>query len=918
MGLIVDRDEARLLAYTRKDRPFIRPTNAVQSPSRRNGETRLEVTLLGPGGATYSQLLDAHFLCISHDPTSPPHIEGDRIVLHRDSFLVELPEIPGFDRIQIAHAREVNGQTQRAIVGTARLDHAHFMQAGGPARYEDLAFADPADGGSPAMLTTGEVLWPEQFNDFNIYTIYGDPSEGPRRINITIVPDGYTYAEKNKIKSDADALVEYFRGKRPYAEHDPFINYTLVYAYSHESGTDQCDCGIIRDTAMGTTFLPEGDPCGGNANRCLYYGSACDPSTDTNIVAAELRAPVHDTTIIMVNTGRYGGCGGQRAVYSAGNSLAVEIAVHELGHTLALLMDEYVSYSGCRSFASEINTSTNGINGAWPEWIADLGPPREGAEYYVQCVFRPFDNCVMRQLGQSFCPVCMQRWALSILGHPRVGLTAPIESSYPPGQPSACTAVPETFSIRTRLPAGANVTNTIHWTLSGPGFPQPTLLATAVTSLTRTFSLSGSYVLKADVIADTDSVKPQKYGQNRDTVVWNISVADPVADNDGDGCGASVDCDNANPAVFPGAPQTCDGLNNDCNEAHWPATTGTNDADDDGDLISECQGDCDDARASVRPGGPQLCGDGLNNNCSDPAWPAVPFNDRDDDGDGVSECQGDCDDAHATVWPGGAQVCGDGLNNDCTDLTWPALPGIDSDDDGDGLRECQGDCDDGHATVRPGGAQVCGDGLNNDCLAAGWPSLAGTNEGDDDGDGMSECTGDCDDGSGPTHPGSVEINDGRDNQCQGDPGYGVRDEISGETGFANPNDITLLCWTPQQGATSYSVRRSGTASFGSPCVPYSAAGSNCLSDPQNPPMGQAYFYLVQAAAPHVGSWGQNSSGIERAGDCLTMCGNGIREGSEVCDGPDLGGETCQSLGFESGSLSCNSTCTAFNTSGCRF
>jgi hypothetical protein len=48
---------------------------------------------------------------------------------------------------------------------------------------------------------------------------------------------------------------------------------------------------------------------------------------------------------------------------------------------------------------------------------------------------------------------------------------------------------------------------------------------------------------------------------------------------------------------------------------------------------------------------------------------------------------------------------------------------------------------------------------------------------------------------------------------------------------------------------------------------------------------------------------------------VSVCGNNIREGSEQCDGKDLGGQTCTSLGYSGGTLSCNPDCT-FNTSGC--
>jgi len=54
-----------------------------------------------------------------------------------------------------------------------------------------------------------------------------------------------------------------------------------------------------------------------------------------------------------------------------------------------------------------------------------------------------------------------------------------------------------------------------------------------------------------------------------------------------------------------------------------------------------------------------------------------------------------------------------------------------------------------------------------------------------------------------------------------------------------------------------------------------------------------------------------------AGPLCPVCGNGLREAPyELCDGSDLGGESCQSLGRPPGELACNSTCNGFDTSGC--
>src|SRR3989344_3049007 len=48
---------------------------------------------------------------------------------------------------------------------------------------------------------------------------------------------------------------------------------------------------------------------------------------------------------------------------------------------------------------------------------------------------------------------------------------------------------------------------------------------------------------------------------------------------------------------------------------------------------------------------------------------------------------------------------------------------------------------------------------------------------------------------------------------------------------------------------------------------------------------------------------------------LGLCGDGIIGTGEECDGSALGGATCVSRGYASGSLSCAASCE-FNTSAC--
>jgi hypothetical protein len=56
-------------------------------------------------------------------------------------------------------------------------------------------------------------------------------------------------------------------------------------------------------------------------------------------------------------------------------------------------------------------------------------------------------------------------------------------------------------------------------------------------------------------------------------------------------------------------------------------------------------------------------------------------------------------------------------------------------------------------------------------------------------------------------------------------------------------------------------------------------------------------------------------GYDVSGCVATTCGNGTIESPESCDGANLGGATCVSLGFASGSLACTAGC-GFDVSGC--
>ena len=126
---------------------------------------------------------------------------------------------------------------------------------------------------------------------------------------------------------------------------------------------------------------------------------------------------------------------------------------------------------------------------------------------------------------------------------------------------------------------------------------------------------------------------------------------------------------------------------------------------------------------------------------------------------------------------------------------------------------------------------------------------------------------DCGETDAAVHPGAPEVNDGQDNQCAGDPGHGVADEVTGTISLGAGG---TLCWTDASGADAFEVARSTSPDF-VPCEIILGAGPGpCTSDPDMPPPGETFYYLVRGTSPYVGSWGQASNGLERVLACGVM------------------------------------------------
>jgi hypothetical protein len=242
----------------------------------------------------------------------------------------------------------------------------------------------------------------------------GDPAN---RVDIAIVGDGYGAGQLALYTADVENFINGLFAQEPFREYQRYFNVHRVDVVSPQSGADHPERQppLFRDTAFDATYN-----CFGIARLiCVDTGKVFD------VLQRTLAPDERDVVVVIVNDPEYGGSGGAVAVAST-NIQVVELVLHELGHSLGLLADEYdTDPQLCDNSVEPAEPNvTQQMSRGTIKWNFGGGPPTgwielateiptpgaspgvvglyEGARYCTSALFRPTFDSRMRSLNRPF------------------------------------------------------------------------------------------------------------------------------------------------------------------------------------------------------------------------------------------------------------------------------------------------------------------------------------------------------------------------------------------------------------------------------------------------------------------------------------------------------------------------------------
>lgn len=246
-------------------------------------------------------------------------------------------------------------------------------------------------------------------------------SEGPG-VNIVILGDGYAADELGTFREHVEGVLENIRSDEGIADHLGAFNIHLVETVSQQSGADDNEGEDTVDTAFNSSYNCNGVPRLLCAETIKVYEAALS------------EYPNVDQFILLVNDIRFGGSGNSNGRLAVTSARFPQIALHEMGHSLANLADEYedinlIETSGLAPFDEgdfkNVSNLSDPESVPWSHWIDPAAPvPQffgdegvgvfEGGYYRSTGVYRPTFESRMREFAMPFGPVNTEQWILRL------------------------------------------------------------------------------------------------------------------------------------------------------------------------------------------------------------------------------------------------------------------------------------------------------------------------------------------------------------------------------------------------------------------------------------------------------------------------------------------------------------------------
>ncbi len=291
------------------------------------------------------------------------------------------------------------------------------------------------------------------------------------RLNLVIVGDGFTAAEQQKLREAAVKFSQIFFTSKEIGTHREGWSLHVLDAVSVQSGADDPSTNTSVDTLFDGNF-----GCAG-IDR-LYCVN------DSKVFSYVLQHyPQFDFVLVVGNSTKYGGAGGRLSTYTLHDS-AVDVAIHELGHTFARLADEYVDDATahlylpgyCENCYANITQLTDLTQVKWRHWFSDPSkvPTQpgqtgvglfEGGYYSSKGFYRPKDNSFMLALGQPIGEVNGEAWVNQL--YQNIGMY----HSRQPQQQQVVQARGQNQQFSFALSVGS-AQQKVQWYLNGQAMPQ--------------------------------------------------------------------------------------------------------------------------------------------------------------------------------------------------------------------------------------------------------------------------------------------------------------------------------------------------------------------------------------------------------------------------------------------------------------